>query len=352
MARSTKPVLPRFVEMDECPLDRLIPILNSHHVSFRKALILYDDTTAIIGGQDIIAKLEKSGKQVLGEAVQNSDGANVHRIGSVIRKNTFDLIIGFGGGKVLDVAKLAAGVDHTRFITIPTTLSNDGIASPVSVIKDSRGIPISHITIPPYGVIIDIGVVKKAPRRHLLAGVGDLISNLSSAFDARLAHQAKGEAINSNALALAEAGGLKLLTLKTRDIGSTVFLRNLAQGLIRSGFAMCISGTSRPASGSEHKISHSIDHYYPPSKALHGEQVGIAAIFTMALQENKYLHRVTAFYRSIGFPTELSYLHLDNDEFVEVVLNAAMIRPERYTILEHTRPGKAEIIHVLKEARL
>jgi glycerol-1-phosphate dehydrogenase [NAD(P)+] len=296
--------------------------------------------------------LSKTGIWVLGDSVENSDNINVGRIKSVIKKHAPDLIIGFGGGKVLDVAKLAAAESHKRFISIPTTLSNDGLASPVSVIKDAQNIPISHITMPPCGVIVDIGVVQKAPRRHLMAGVGDLISNLSAAFDARLAQEKKAETIDTNSLALAEAGGLKLLELNTRDISSPVFLRNLAQGLIKSGFAMCISGTSRPASGSEHKISHSIDHFFPPSKALHGEQVGIAAIFTMSMQNNKSLHRVTKFYKRIGFPTKLSYLGLNTDEFTKVVLNAAKIRPERYTILEDMEPTAIDILRVLKEAQL
>lgn len=352
MQSNTKAVLPRFVELGTERISKLIALLTTHKVSCRKTLILYDDNTVHIGGHDIVTTFRKTGISVLGDAVENSDHANLDRIKSVIEKHTPDLVIGFGGGKVLDVAKLAAAEYHTRFISIPTTLSNDGIASPVSVIKDAHNIPISHITIPPYGVIIDTDVVKQAPRRHRMAGVGDLLSNLSAVFDARLAHEKKAEAIDTHSLALAEAGGLNLLELNSDDISSDVFLRNLAQGLIKSGFAMCISGTSRPASGSEHKISHSIDHYFPPSKALHGEQVGIAAIFTMSLQNNVSRHRVSKFYERIGFPTKISYLGLNPDEFINVVRHATEIRPERYTILEDTEPTGRDIRRVLKEAQL
>lgn len=352
MQSNAKALLPQFVELGTKKIDNLLTILGTHRVSCSRVLILYDDTTVDIGGQNIMTTLSKTGIWVLGDSVENSDDINVDRIKSVIEKHAPDSVIGFGGGKVLDVAKMAAAEYHTRFISIPTTLSNDGLASPVSVIKDAQNIPISHITMPPYGVIIDIGIVKKAPRRHLMAGVGDLISNLSAVFDARLAQEKKAETIDADSLALAEAGGLRLLELKTRDISSTVFLRHLAHGLIKSGLAMCISGTSRPASGSEHKISHSIDHYFPPSKALHGEQVGIAAIFTMSMQHNKSLHGVRKFYERIGFPTKLSYLGLNTDEFTEVVLNATKIRPERYTILEDRDPTGIDILRVLKEAQL
>lgn len=345
-------VLPQFVELGNNKIDVLPAVLALHRIALNEVLILYDETTARIGGQRIVTTLRRKAKSVVGDTVENSDEPNVTRIESTIKKNKPDLVIGFGGGKVLDVAKKAAGTQRVRFISIPTTLSNDGLASPVSVIKDARNIPVSHITSPPHGVIIDIDIVKNAPRRHLLAGVGDLMSNLSAVFDARLAQQQGAEKSDNDALSLAEAGGLRLLKLKTRDIGSTTFLRNLAQGLIKSGFAMCIWGTSRPASGSEHKISHSIDHYFPSRNALHGEQVGIAAIFTMAMQRNESLDRVKAFYEEIGFPTKLSYLGLSPDEFVKVVLNATKIRPERHTILEEMRPTADDVRRLLRRAGL
>jgi glycerol-1-phosphate dehydrogenase [NAD(P)+] len=345
-------VLPQFVELGTNKIDDLPSILGLHRITLNEVLILYDETTARIGGQRIVTTLRRKAKSVVGDIVENSDEPNVSRIESTIKKNKPGLVIGFGGGKVMDVAKKAAGAQHVRFISIPTTLSNDGLASPVSVIKDAHNIPVSHITSPPHGVIIDINIVKNAPHRHLLAGVGDLMSNLSAVFDARLAPQQGTEKYDNDALPLAEAGGLKLLRLKTRDIESTTFLRNLAQGLIKSGFAMCIWGTSRPASGSEHKISHSIDHYFPSRKALHGEQVGIAAIFTMAMQRNKSFDRVKAFYEDIGFPTKLSYLGLNTDEFVKVVLNATKIRPERHTILEEMKPTASDVRRVLRRAGL
>jgi glycerol-1-phosphate dehydrogenase [NAD(P)+] len=226
------------------------------------------------------------------------------------------------------------------------------LASPVSVIKDDNNIPISHITKPPYGVIIDIDIVRKAPLKHLMAGVGDLISNLSAVFDARLAHEKKHEQIDRNALELAEVGGRRLLELYAENIDSPIFLENLAHGLVKSGFAMCLFGTSRPASGSEHKISHSIDHYFPPSKGLHGEQVGVAALFTMALQQNRYLQAVGNFYKIIGFPSKLSHLGLNHDEFTRVVLNATKIRPGRYTILEDIRPTVHRIKQLVKQVDL
>ncbi|MBE0433721.1 iron-containing alcohol dehydrogenase [candidate division WOR-3 bacterium] len=330
----------------------LAAILAHHRVKLETVLILCDENTAEIAGNAVISALREAEAVTCRYFVVNSDDRNVRDVMQAIRKQRPGLVIGVGGGKVLDVAKLAAARTATMFISIPTTLSNDGIASPVAVIKDRQNIPVSHITLPPFGVIIDIDIVKRAPRRHLIAGVGDLISNLSAVFDARLAHEKQGEKISTHALELAGSGGKHLLDLPESAVEDPAFLRELAHGLIRSGFAMCLCGTSRPASGSEHKISHSIDHLFPSSNGLHGEQAGIATLFTMALQHNERLESVRAFYEKIGFPGKLDYLNLSRADFVRAVLNATRIRPDRFTVLEHKRPARREIEAIIAELSL
>lgn len=344
--------LPTFFEVGEHKVENLIKILLFHKLYFSKILLLGDRKTLQLGGNAIASNFRKEGIEIIKRTISNSDEKDVKKIKKFIAEKKSDLVIGFGGGKVLDVAKLAAGQNNTKFISIPTTLSNDGISSPVAVIKDRNNTPVSHITKAPYGVVVDIHVIKKAPVRHIKAGVGDLISNLSAVFDARLA-QAKGiEEINGTALSLAETGPINLLDFKDTSIKNNEFLLCLARGLIKSGFAMCIVGSSRPASGSEHKISHAIDHLYSPRKNLHGEQTGVAALFTLALQENQYLDRVKKLYTQIAFPQKLKKLHLNIDQFIRVVINATKIRPERYTILEHKNLDPKEIKKIVRKAKL
>lgn len=352
MKKKLKIDLPEFVEIGDNKLKNLFKILLFHRLKFEKVLLFGDSKTFLLGGETIASIFKKEKIKFLKHLISNSDEENVKNIKNFIKEEKPDLVIGFGGGKVLDVAKLAAGKCKTKFISIPTILSNDGIASPVSVIKDKNNIPISHITKAPHGVIVDINIIKKAPIRHIRAGVGDLISNLSAVFDARLA-QSKGiEKTDSMALRLAKAGPISLLQFKNKSIKSNEFLLCLAHGLIKSGFAMCTVGSSRPASGSEHKISHSIDYLYSPRKTLHGEQVGIGTIFTMALQENKYLDKVKKLYAQIAFPQNLKHLGITEDEFIEVICNVKNIRPERYTILEDKKLTPKEIRKIIKKAKL
>lgn len=352
MSEQFKIELPSFFEVGEHKTIELSKALSAHNVQCGHALLLGDRKTFLIGGGPISQNLEDSDIKVSRHLVSTSDEKNVKHVEHIIKKKPPDLVIGFGGGKVLDVGKLAAGSSGVPFLSIPTTLSNDGISSPIAVIKDKNNIPVSHITKAPCGVIVDVSIIKKAPIRHIKAGVGDLISNLSAVFDARLAQSKDLETTNSSALTLAEAGALNLLDFPQESIKSNDFLLSLTRGLIKSGFAMCIVGSSRPASGSEHKISHSVDHLYSPRKTLHGEQTGIMALFTMALQENEYLENVKKLYNKISFPQKVRKLYLNTDQFVKAVLNATKIRPERYTILEERKLTAKDIKAILKKTDL
>lgn len=343
---------PAFLEVGTNLAPYFLTILRIQRLQPRRILFLADPTTYKIGGDGLVRALRRKGIRVRREQIANCEKTTVDRIIGRIRSHRAGLVIGYGGGKVLDVAKLAAGRSRTKFLSFPTILSNDGIASPVAVIKDDESIPVSHLTRPPWGVIVDVGVVKRAPIRHLRAGIGDLVSNLSAVFDARLAKRRHAGYVDDYALSLAEAGPALLIELGRHGIKHPEFLKRLTEGLAQSGLAMGIAGSSQPASGSEHKISHSLDRFLPWARNLHGEQVGIACLFTMALQGNRYLERVRRFYRRIGFPQRLAYLGLSPDVFVRVVQGAPRMRPERYTILEELKPKDEEILKTVRALKL
>lgn len=343
---------PAFLEVGVNLAPFFLAILHIQRFLPKRIIFLADPVTCRLGGAALARTLRRKKINVRFFIVENCEEKTVASFLARIRSHRADLVIGYGGGKVLDVAKLAAGRGRVKFLSFPTILSNDGIASPVAVIKSRDGIPVSHLTRPPWGVMVDIAVVQRAPLRHLRAGIGDLISNLSAVFDARLAKQRGFGYVNDYALSLAEAGPALLLDLGKQGIKHREFLIKLTEGLAQSGLAMGIAGSSQPASGSEHKISHSLDRFLPWARNLHGEQVGIACLFTMALQGNHYLPRVRQFYRQINFPLRLNYLGLTPEIFVRVVQQALAIRPERYTILEELNLKDKEIIKTVKALKM
>jgi glycerol-1-phosphate dehydrogenase [NAD(P)+] len=106
----------------------------------------------------------------------------------------------------------------------------------------------------------------------------------------------------------------------------------LADALVMSGAAMMKVGTTRPASGAEHKISHAIDELFG-ARAHHGAQVAFASVVSTALHglEVRELRRRL---KNVGLPHHPGQLGLSGSDMVAVLLRAPNTRPGRFTILE------------------
>ena len=105
----------------------------------------------------------------------------------------------------------------------------------------------------------------------------------------------------------------------------------VVEALISCGYAMCIAGSSRPCSGSEHLFSHALD-MVASKPALHGEQVGVGTIMMMYLHGGDW-KRVKEALQALGAPTTAKELGVSDDAVIEALTIAHKIRPDRYTIL-------------------
>jgi glycerol-1-phosphate dehydrogenase [NAD(P)+] len=114
------------------------------------------------------------------------------------------------------------------------------------------------------------------------------------------------------------------------------FLTTLAEGLVLSGLAMAVAGTSRPCSGACHETSHSIDSLFPDKSAPHGEQVALGALFATHVRGAKRdFVQLLAVMRRHGLPVSPIELGLSIEEFAQAIFHAPQTRPDRFTILEH-----------------
>jgi glycerol-1-phosphate dehydrogenase [NAD(P)+] len=105
----------------------------------------------------------------------------------------------------------------------------------------------------------------------------------------------------------------------------------VTKALIVSGVSMSVAGSSRPASGAEHMVSHALDRLVP-GRALHGEQCGVATIVALYLHGAAWEEARDALHH-VGAPTTAKQLGIPRDTLVEALLQAHTIRPERLTIL-------------------
>ncbi len=288
----------------------------------------------VASGSNVTTRVKTAVDSALGYSpvwveVSAADISNVEKV--MAAAGASGCIVGVGGGKSVDVGKLAAFRLHLPFYSVPTSASHDGISSPFASL---RGLdrPYSVTAKPPVGILADIGVIASAPRRLLAAGCGDLVSKLTAVKDWQLAHRVTGEYYGSYSASLALMSSDVVLkrsrALGKFDVGG---VRDLVEALISSGVAAGIAGSSRPCSGAEHLFSHYLDMVAPES-GLHGEKCGIGTIM-MAKLHGMDWRKVRTALKNVGAPVEASQIGVDDAMVVQSLVKASSIRPDRYTIL-------------------
>jgi len=257
-----------------------------------------------------------------------------------------DALIALGGGRAVDLAKHVASIAGMPFVSVPTSLSHDGFASPLASLRAARGrrsLPCR----PPSAVIIDTAIALEAPASLWLAGLGDVAAKVTAVADWKLAFHARGESVNDLAALLSDATVFQLSARPTRDLEGT---RLLATALLLNGVAMALAGTSRPASGSEHLISHALDQLSARPR-LHGLQVGVAS-YVVAHLQGQGVQRLRDLLDPSGFFDAIARDPLDYSEFRRAIELAPSIKPDFHTVLS-TRDVLPEVDALLKaEARL
>lgn len=236
-------------------------------------------------------------------------------------------IVGLGGGKALDMAKYLAFLARVPYFAAPTSLSNDGFCSPQASLTVG-GKRRSLAAALPQGVIIDVDVCLSAPRLFWLSGVGDLVSKLSAVADWKLAFHNRAEPVDDLAALLSDATVRQFLGSPRFDAQG---MGLLGTALMLNGIAMEICGSSRPASGSEHLISHALDGLSARPR-LHGLQVGVATYIACRLQ-GQQAEIVDGLFHETGFWEAVQADPFSREEWLEAVAKAPGIKDDFFTVL-------------------
>jgi len=299
------------------------------------AFVVTGPETQRVAGRRVIDLLHDKGMDVDHLIVASSTVWDVRAVEERIRELKPQVVLGIGGGTKIDVAKLSSARQGIPFISIPTTASHDGIASPVAALKGLKK-PYSVMAQSPMAIVADTNVIIQSDYRFTASGCGDVIAKFTAVHDWELAHNVKNEYYGEYAASLALMSAR--LVMKNVDIikpGVEEGLRVVLEALISCGVAMSIAGSSRPCSGSEHLFSHALD-LVAPNKAMHGEQCGVGTIM-MAYLYGMDWKGVKGTLQKTGAPTTAEELGVEPEGVVDALVRACTIRPERYTILEEKR---------------
>ena len=322
--------LPREVIVGNGVIERIPEV--SRKLGFTKsALIIAGAKTYEVAGKTVKELLEDKKMEVNVLLVETATVKDVESVEEKIRAMKPQVVFGVGGGTKIDVAKCSSARQETPFISVPTTASHDGIASPLSSIKGFDK-PYSVIAGAPLAIVADTEIIMQAPWRFTISGCGDVIAKLTAVRDWKLAHEEKKEYYGGYAASLALMSAK--LVMENADLirqKNEEGVRVLIEALISCGVSMSIAGSSRPCSGSEHMFSHALETIRP-NHALHGERCGVGTIMMACLHRRKWGHiKVTL--EKMGAPTSAYELGIEKEDVIKALEVATTIRPERYTIL-------------------
>jgi len=310
-----------------------------------KILYIADPVVDKLYGDVIRPQIESVGIMRT-ESVDYNTISYVMSVAERVIATDIECIVGVGGGRVLDVCKYASFIAKKPFLSIPTTLAHDGIASPIAVLKRQDNKPKSLGCKIPSMIVLDTELISTCPPQLIKAGICDTMSNYMALMDWDLAVSRGKDVMNGYAYLMSKTSLDALIKTQYTSICPDL-IEVLSNSLVLSGLAMDYAGSSRPVSGSEHLFSHALD-YYCHSQNLHGFQVALGAIAVLKLIDEDY-SELTSCLEKFDININPSALNIDADSFVECMQNAVNMRSNRYTYLHEIDLGRERILKVYNE---
>ncbi len=216
-------------------------------------------------------------------------------------------IVTVGSGTLADIGKaVSARLEGVAHVVVQTATSVNGFADDQSVLL-VEGVKRTTRTRWPDFLIADADVLVGAPASLNVAGVGDLLAMFTAPADWRLAYMlGMADSYSAGAVALARRHGPEVLSLAPRLAqGDLVAATKVAEVLAYSGISMGVAGTTAPASGMEHTVSHLVEmamNRQGQDSAFHGAQVGVSTVVASALWSR--VRKVLTGKVRLDFPSE------------------------------------------------
>ena len=296
-------------------------------------------------GKECVEALDGSSMKHIWIETPNASMNDIDSSQSLVRKEQPNFIVGVGGGRSVDVAKMISFNLNIPFISVPTSASHDGISSPFVSIR-GRDKPYSLKAHAPIGVIADTKLISEAPYRLQASGCGDLIGKITAVKDWELARDDNNEYFGSYAANLANMSA-KIIIENSSKLSYRANIRTIVEALISAGVASCIAGSSRPCSGSEHLFSHALEYVAKTNCGLHGERVGIGTIMMSKIHGLDH-DIIIKTLQNIKAPTTAKEIDVTEDQIIQSLLIAQSLRPERYTILNKIKMDKGSAREIAK----
>ncbi|MBQ7485321.1 MAG: sn-glycerol-1-phosphate dehydrogenase [Oscillospiraceae bacterium] len=257
-------------------------------------LVVADENTYAAAGEDTVRALAgKTVRKVIfpGDTLLVPDEAAIAAVEKELPGA--DLIVGIGAGVIQDLCKYVSHFGGVPYLVVATAPSMDGYASDGAAMI-TGGMKVTYACHMPLAIVADPAVLAAAPMDMLQAGYGDIIGKFSALNDWKLSHCVNGEYLCPFIYDLTMEQVRRVLSLAEGIVRrDEAAVGALMEALVIVGIMMSFAGSSRPASGSEHHLSHFFEitgilagtPYFP-----HGIDVAYSTVVTARLRRKILCH--------------------------------------------------------------
>lgn len=276
---------------------------------YKHIVLAADQNTYAVCGDLVCAQLgdKLAAKKVFEcEGFLVPDEQAVNALTAVLDSDT-DLIIGIGSGVIQDLCKYVSFLRSLPYFIVATAPSMDGYASKGAAMI-AGNMKVTYTAHVPEVILGDVDILKNAPMDMIKSGYGDILGKFSCLNDWKLSHVVNGEYLCEYVYGLTYD-----MLMKTKDLGPKLLerdedaIKTLTEALIGVGIAMAYAGNSRPASGSEHHLSHFFEVIGIMKKEpyfMHGTDVAYSAVYTQKLRETLLSLSGPVFTEALAFPEQ------------------------------------------------
>ncbi len=270
-----------------------------------------------------------------------------------LNDNTYDLILGIGGGKSIDASKVMMDKLNIPLFTIPTIASTCAAVSYISVMYEENHVfqELYFLKRPPHKTFINLDTLIAAPKKYLWAGIGDTLAkyyemnlkargkrlNFNTTMGEKLSHLCKETMLNYGKHALSTS----IVDVDFKEVAGVILVTT---GIVSNLIDFKYNGA----------LAHAIFDALTKIKRveeehLHGEVVAFGILIQLQLEGNhEELNNLLNFYKEINLPTTLKEIVVKNEylekkeEIIDKILNSItgseiplnFTRDEFITILE------------------
>lgn len=292
-------------------------------------------------------------EMVVGGFNNECTSEEVERLNTICKENSCELVIGLGGGKALDTAKAVSDFYSIPVICVPTIASTDAPCSSLSVVYNDKGefVEYRFYSQNPNLVLVDTGIIAKAPVRFLVAGMGDA---LSTYFEARACERSFANNIPGGKSTKLAAAAAKLCydtlmedSIKAIAACESGVVTQALENIIEANILLSGMGFESSGLAAAHAVHNGLTALEEAHHCWHGEKVAFGVIVHLVLENApaEELEEVLDYCYSVGLPTCLKDLGVEEVTYEKVEAVAKLACAEGETI--HNMPFEVTVEDVI-----